>query len=194
MQRIAYGSKLSAQEAHMCSQKPDSKVFFSSPPDRLGTQMPVRQPAYKNNASGDDELRNAPERQSQSGVLSLIAEKVLAWQERRFVAQASKELLALYQSISAIYPDWTRRKIYQLVVMRRTGCDSAAANLILDAAQESYARWPSSRELNLCDVAHYLSVTEFLASHPGMRGMHSSLTPVVASQVPSELCAERATT
>lgn len=169
------------------------KTSSSSPYEGKATQKPVLLAAYQDTAKGTEELCGAPEFKAHHGIFFLISEKVLAWQERRFVAQASKELLALYQSISAIYPDWTRRNIFQLVVMRRTGCDSDAANLILDAAQDSYAQWPSIHELNLCDVAHYLSVTEFLATHPGHRGMHSTLTPVVASQVPRKLCTERAT-
>ena len=178
----------------MYSQRQNPKTSFSSPYEGMATQKPVLLAAYQDTAKEHDAWCGAPEFQSRQGIYSAIAEKVLAWQERRFVAQASKELLALYQSISAIYPDWTRRNIFQLVVMRRTGCDSDTANLILDAAQDSYEQWPSIHELNLCDVAHYLSVTEFLATHPGKRGMHSSLTPVVASQVPRELCAERAAT
>ena len=131
--------------------------------------------------------------QLQRGISLLIADGFLAWQERRFVARTTKELLKVYRAVSYVHPDWTRRKLYQLVVMHRTGCNPTVADIILNAAQDSYAQWPSSRELNLCDVAHYLSVTEFLATHPDKRWIQSSLTPIVASHLPHELCNERTT-
>lgn len=155
------------------------------------TQESVQPTAYQDMVKSADELRGVLAIQPRGGCLSLIAEKILAWRERHYVAQASKELLALYRTVSVMHPDWPRRKHYQLVVMHRTGCDPTAANIVLDGAQESFAQWPSSRELTLCDVVHYLSVTEFLALHPGERWMHSSLSHVVASRVPHELCVER---
>jgi hypothetical protein len=138
-----------------------------------------------------NELRGVLAVQPRSSCLSFFAEKVLAWRERRYVDSASKELLALYRTVAAMHPDWSRRKLYQLVVMHRAGCDPVAADTILDGARESFAQWPSSRELTLCDVVHYLSVTEFLAAHPREQWMHSSLSHVVESRVPHELCVER---
>lgn len=178
-------------EKHMSTLIHDSKASSAALTDGPAVQESEQPVARQDKAAGTGELRGVPEVQPPSGVFTLIADRFLAWRERRFVAQASKELLALYQTASLTHPEWTRRQLYQLVVMLRTGCEPTAADNILDAAQEGYAQWPSSHELNLCDVAHYLSVTEFLAIHPGKRWMQSSLTPVVASQVPSEFCVER---
>ncbi len=178
----------------MHTQTHDSKASIDVSTDRPARQKSMQPKVDEEAARGAGGLHAALESPPQRGVSVLIADSFLAWQERRFVARAAKELLALYRSVSSIHPDWTRRKLYQQVVMRRTGCDPAAADIILEAARDSFAQWPSSRELNLCDVAHYLSVTEFLAIHRGKRWIHSSLTPVVASQVPHELCLERAAT
>lgn len=122
----------------------------------------------------------------------LIAEWLLAWSERRYAAQASKELLALYRTVSANNPELASSEIYKHVVMQRAGCDSTAAKAILESAQESYADWPARRELTLCDVVHYLSATEFLASHESEHWIHSNLALVVASRLPRDLCIVRA--
>ena len=53
-------------------------------------------------------------------------------------------------------------------------------------------RRPTVCELTFCDVVDYLSTTEFLASHEGEQWMHSSLTPIIASRVPHDLCVVRA--
>jgi len=150
------------------------------------SQESVGSTAPQDIAQRADELEAPP----RSGFFGLIAENILEWRERRYVAQASKQMLFLYRTIADLHPAWTPRQHYQLLVLRRTGCDPTTANQILDAAQESFAQWPSNRELTLCDVVHYLAVTEFLATHPTDRGMHSSLSLVVASRVPAELCVE----
>jgi len=125
------------------------------------------------------------------GLRSLIATGFLVWRERRHAARASDELLALYRAASAIHPNFADRERYQLVVMTRTGCDAAAARVILDCAQDSFAEWPVRRELTLCDVAHYLSMTEFLKAHEGESWIHTNLALVVKARIPKELCVAR---
>jgi hypothetical protein len=75
-----------------------------------------------------------------------------------------------------------------LVVVARTGCVESAANVILNSAQQSFAQWPVRRELTLCDVVHYLSLNEFLASHKDESWIHTDMGQVVAAHVPPELC------
>lgn len=115
----------------------------------------------------------SPHKGTRNGLSGLIAVWLLIWCERHHAGRVSKEL-------------------YKLVVMRRHGCDSTMAKAVLDRAQESYADWPVRRELTLCDIVHYLSVTEFLATHKSEHWMHSNLAHVVASRVPRELCIVRA--
>ncbi len=126
-----------------------------------------------------------------SGLRGQLAEWQLAWRERQHAARVSKELLALYRATAAHHPELARQELYQRVVMQRTGCDSSAAQAILESAQEGYADWPARHELTLCDLVHYLSATEFLATHPGELWIHSSLTPVIALHLPQELCLAR---
>lgn len=120
----------------------------------------------------------------------LIASWILARKERRYAERASDELLALYRTVCAAHPRLCGRDLYREVVMARTGCDLAAANVILDCAEESFAAWPVSRELALCDVIHYLSVSEFIADNGGERWMHTDINLVVKSIIPHQLCVE----
>jgi YHS domain-containing protein len=132
-----------------------------------------------------------PERRPRGGLRGLIAPRLLAWHERQHAARASREILALYRGVLADHPHLTGRDLYRKVVMARNGCDSAAADTILDCAQESFAVWPAPRELTLCDVVHYLSVAEFLAAHENEHWMHSDIEFVVSSHIPHDLCVER---
>jgi YHS domain-containing protein len=125
------------------------------------------------------------------GLRGMVQSWLLARREGRHAEQASRELLALYRAISAEYPELADREIYQRVVMARTGCDAKAAERILDCAEESFAEWPTKRELTLCDVVHYLAVNEFLARHEGEDWMHTDIQHVVDALVPPELCVIR---
>jgi YHS domain-containing protein len=125
------------------------------------------------------------------GLRGMVQSWLLARREGRHAEQASRELLALYRAISAEYPELADREIYQRVVMARTECDAKTAERVLDCAEESFAEWPTKRELTLCDVVHYLAVNEFLARHEGEDWMHTDIQNVVDSLVPPELCVIR---
>jgi hypothetical protein len=142
-------------------------------------------------AEGARKAGGEHEHRSHVGLRGQIGLWFLARRERRHAARASDELLALYRTISADHPEMAERERFNLVVMIRTGCDSMAADAILECAEESFAEWPTRRELTLCDVVHYLSVTEFLSAHEGDGGIHSNIALVVTSRVPHDLCVLR---
>ena len=110
-----------------------------------------------------------------------------ALRERHSATVCCRELLKLYHSVAAEHPGQDRSVLYRQVVMSRTGHDAAAANAVLRAAEESFASWPASRELNFRDVVHYLSVSEFLAAHPESRWLHADMRRIVQSAIPREL-------
>ena len=58
---------------------------------------------------------------------------------------------------------------------------------------DSFAEWPARRELTICDVVHYLSMTEFLLAHEDENWIHTNLTLVVKSRIPKALCVARRT-
>ncbi|MEI8031376.1 MAG: hypothetical protein WCH35_16500 [Comamonadaceae bacterium] len=143
-------------------------------------------------SAGARSINSAAQHGAVRGALrSLFEEWMLAWQERHHTARVSKELLALYRIVAADHPGLTDRELFKLVVMKRNGCDSRAAETILESAEESFAQWPASCELTFCDVVHYLSVTEFLASHQREHWIHNNMASVVASHVPRDLCIAR---
>jgi hypothetical protein len=143
-------------------------------------------------SAGARSINSVSEHSGARGVLrGLFEEWMLAWQERHHTARVSKELLTLYRIVTADHPGLADRELFKLVVMKRTGCDSTVANTILERAEESFAQWPASCELTFCDVVHYLSVTEFLASHQREHWIHNNMASVVASYVPRDLCIAR---
>ena len=127
------------------------------------------------------------------GLSGQIAVRFLAWRERRHTARASDEMLALYRTACANHPELSEIERYAWVVMKRTGCDATAANEIMAFARDSFAEWPARRELTICDVVHYLSMTEFLLAHEDENWIQTNLTLVVKSRIPKALCVARRT-
>lgn len=125
------------------------------------------------------------------GLSGHIAVRFLAWRERRHTARASDEMLALYRIACANHPELSEIERYAWVVMKRTGCDETLANEILACTRDSFAEWPVKRVLTLCDVVHYLSMTEFLLAHEDESWIHTNLALVVKSRIPKALCVAR---
>lgn len=124
--------------------------------------------------------------QAPSGMHSLMA-PLLSWRERRFAAALCRELVRLREIAVTARPDLDRRAIYEKVVAAHTGADAKAAAAIVDAAEQSFASWPSGRAVNLRDVAHYLAVSEFLASHHGAHWIHANLKHVVDAAIARDM-------
>lgn len=138
--------------------------------------------------SATESGRELEHRLLRGGLRGLISSWFLAWREGRHAASTSRELLALYRSASAAHPKLAGRELYKLVVMARNGCDATNANRVLECAEESFAAWPARRELTLCDVVHYLTVSEFLVLHDGEHWTHSDIRQVISSRIPHDLC------
>lgn len=134
------------------------------------------------------ETEREPEHRPLGRLRRLIASWLLARTERRHAEHVSDELLTLYRTVSANHPELFGRELYMRMVMARNSCDVIAANSVLDCAEESFAAWPVRRKLTLCDVIHYLSVSEFIAAHGGEPWMHSDIKFVVTSRIPRNLC------
>ncbi len=93
--------------------------------------------------------------------------------ESRYVAQFTRELLRLHWVVSACHPDLPRRDVYRKIVMAYTGGDDYEADSLLRRAEQSFATWPTARELTFADVVHYLAVSRcalsLLSKHPDPR-------------------------
>jgi YHS domain-containing protein len=112
---------------------------------------------------------------------------LLAWRERRFTAQCCRELLELHANVTGGQPNLAGPNLYRTIVMNRTGVDLAAANAVLESAEQSFTAWPVSRELTFRDIVHYLVVSEFVATHAGSRWITIDMKRVVHASIPQRL-------
>jgi hypothetical protein len=108
-----------------------------------------------------------------------------SWRERRYATRISQELLSLYRIVAARHAGLPRREIYRKVVMARTG-DPDEARTILSWAKQSFASWPSERELTFIDVVHYLAVSEYLATS-GRISTRVNMGRLIAGLIPEDL-------
>ena len=118
----------------------------------------------------------------------MLASRRQSRKEHRFVLNVCKETLALYRYISVEHPELGERERIKLVVMSRKSCDEMAAYDVLKYAEGSYATWPVKRELNLCDVIHYLGITKYSANTITEHWMHSTFGSRIKSIIPTVLC------
>jgi hypothetical protein len=112
---------------------------------------------------------------------------LLAWRERRFAAERSRQLMRLHGTVSTAHPGLAKAALYRRIVAARIGEDELAVERVLRQADESFASWPVPRALNFRDVVHYLVVSEFQALSPGARGMQADIRPEVHAVVPVDL-------
>jgi hypothetical protein len=107
--------------------------------------------------------------------------------EKRFASHASRELLDLYKRIQIEEPQLTGRKLYERVVIRRSGLDAQAAVDVLRRAEESFCDWPSGRDLKFHDVVQYVVIDEYLRSHVASVGTRTNMVKVAARAIPHDL-------
>ena len=106
--------------------------------------------------------------------------------ECRYVAQVTRELLKLHWVVSACHPDLPRRDIYRKIVMAHAGCDDYEADSLLRRAEQSFATWPTERELTFADVVHYLAVSEYLTDDDRI-ATRINMGRLIAGRVPADL-------
>lgn len=169
-------------------------VIFSQYYLQRGDDAPApaaAQPAtvsHQEAATADsDKIARSPVRELGYLLRGLLASWLITWREKRHVARTSRSILSQYRSIAATHPNWLPNEMYRFVVMAHTGCDTSTADMILDRAEESFAEWPVSRPLKLRDVAHYLTVTEYLDLYGKDFWMRSEINKMVARHIPKNL-------
>ena len=117
---------------------------------------------------------------------SELVASLFSWREAQYAAQVSREMLKLYQIVSASLPGLPRRAIYKKVVMARTGSDLDEAEAVLRRAEQSFASWPTERALTFSDVVHYMAVSEYLAIDDRM-ATRINMGRLVAGRIPPNL-------
>jgi hypothetical protein len=133
---------------------------------------PLRQPALHERAMGFGR--------------ELVASLLVSWREAQYAAQVSRDMLKLYQIVSASHPGLPRRAIYKRVVMVRTGSDLNEAEAVLSWAEQSFASWPTERALTFSDVVHYMAVSEYLVVDDRM-ATRINMGRLVAGRIPKDL-------
>lgn len=113
----------------------------------------------------------------------LVASLLVSWREAQYAAQVSRDMLKLYQIVSASHPGLPRRAIYKRVVMARTGSDLNEAEAVLSWAEQSFATWPTERALT---VVHYMAVSEYLVVNDRM-ATRINMGRLVAGRIPKDL-------
>jgi transposase-like protein len=115
-----------------------------------------------------------------------LAASLVSPRESRYVAAITRELLKLHWIVSASHPGLARRDIYRRIVMVRSGADEDEANLLLRRAEQSFATWPTPRELTFADVVHYIAVSEYLQGDDRI-GTRINMGRLIAGRVPADL-------
>ncbi len=106
--------------------------------------------------------------------------------ESRYVTQITRELLKLHWVVTACHPGLLRREIYRKIVMAHTGCNDQEAGSLLRRAEQSFAIWPTERELTFADVVHYLAVSEYLADDDRI-ATRIDMGRLIAGRIPAAL-------
>jgi hypothetical protein len=108
-------------------------------------------------------------------------------EERRYAKRESKIVLATYHVVRSQYPLLTGKALYEMVVAHQTGVSADDAKAMVRVAEQSFAEWPSDRDLTFRDVVHYLCFESFVKSHDNNEWTRTSLREVVDSVIPKEL-------
>jgi YHS domain-containing protein len=111
---------------------------------------------------------------------------LIAWRERRFAATCARQMLELHHDVVMRYPLLQGPDLYRRIVAQRVG-DDAAAQAVLQHAEQSFAIWPAERALNYRDVVHYLAVSEFVATHRDAHWVYADMKRIVESVIPQGL-------
>ena len=111
----------------------------------------------------------------------------VARSERRYVREASTQLLKLFQSTQRQQPDLNRRALYEAVIAERLGPNAAKAAEVIRRAEESFTDWPAERELRFRHVVHYQIFDEYIRASPARQGTQTNMGAVVARIIPEDI-------
>lgn len=111
----------------------------------------------------------------------------VAYAERRYAKSASQQLLELFRHEQRERPELKGRTLYEAVIARRLGSNpTLSAAEIVRRAEESFADWPTDRELKFRDVVHYQIFDEYMRQSQVV-GTRTNFGVAVAQIIPAEL-------
>ena len=127
---------------------------------------------------------------SEQSCSASILRRSIAWAqhaERRYAKGASRQLLELFRHEQRERPELKGRALYEAVIARRLGSNpTLSAAKIVRRAEESFADWPTDRELKFRDVVHYQIFDEYMRQSQVV-GTRTNFGVAVAQIIPAEL-------
>ena len=108
-------------------------------------------------------------------------------EERRYTKRESRKALAIYHAVHAQHPELTGIALYEKIAESLAEVGAEAAHALVRAAEQSFAEWPSDRDLTFRDVVHYLCFDGFSRSHDDRGWTLTSLREVADSVIPKDL-------
>ena len=105
------------------------------------------------------------------------------FQEQRFARRVAREVVRLRDAIAAADPALQGRSLLRLVVVMRCRVTPAAAEKLLLEAEDSFATWPTLRELTFGDVVHLIAVKVLHAEFGMTRWINASMGQIVAAEL-----------
>jgi hypothetical protein len=105
------------------------------------------------------------------------------FQEQRFARRVAREIVRLRDAIATANPALQGRSLLRLVVVMRCRVDPPAAEKLLLEAEESFAIWPTPRELTFGDVVHLIAFKEFHAEFGKTRWINANMGQIVAAEL-----------
>lgn len=105
------------------------------------------------------------------------------FQEQQFARRVTREMVNLRRQVLLERPEARGVELLRLVVMRRCMADAQAAQRLLDEADESFATWPTTRDIDFADVVHLIAVREFHAAYGKTRWINSNMGRIIAAEL-----------
>ena len=103
--------------------------------------------------------------------------------QRSFARRVSRELMALHHSVSEAHPGLRGHDLYRRIAMMRLRTDEKGADALLQRADENFAWWPTTREINFIDVVHMIAIVEFGAAHSQAHCNVADMGRVIAEEI-----------
>lgn len=105
------------------------------------------------------------------------------FQEQQFARRVTREIFELRRRVEQARPGLAGLELLRLVVMVRCKVDPAGAQKLLLEAEESFAAWPTPRELDFADVVHLLAIREYHAQFGRTKWINANMGRIVATEL-----------
>lgn len=108
------------------------------------------------------------------------------WSERRFARRQCQKALSCLECVQQERPELAGRELYHEVVARCVGSGRERAVSIVQRAEQSFAAWPTGRDVRFRDVVTYVIVDECLTTKH-RAAAHTHIEAIVASAILADL-------